>query len=120
MLALRPGAREAGTWRTKGRDEPGRQAHRLADACGWRCRWRWCSSSAARRLPSRRFAYGRQAAQQAYDRLLIGAANQIAGSISIRGGEVVVDIPASAFELLALAPDDRRALCRLRPRRPRS
>ena len=66
-----------------------------------------CSRPAARRSLSRRFAYGRQAAQQAYDRLLIGAANQIAGSISIRGGEVVVDIPASAFELLALAPDDR-------------
>ena len=53
------------------------------------------------------FAYGRQAAQQAFDRLLIGAADQIAGSISIQGGRVLVDIPASAFELLALAPDDR-------------
>ena len=49
----------------------------------------------------------RQAAQQAYDRLLIGAADEIAGSISIRDGAPVVDIPASAFELLALAPDDR-------------
>ena len=53
------------------------------------------------------FAYGRQAAQQAFDRLLIGAADQIAGSISVQGGRVLVDIPASAFELLALAPDDR-------------
>ncbi len=53
------------------------------------------------------FAYGRQAAQQAYDRLLIGAAEQIAGSIVVRGGTVSVDIPASAFELLSLAPDDR-------------
>jgi two-component system sensor histidine kinase TctE len=53
------------------------------------------------------FAYGRQAAQQAYDRLLIGAADQIAGSVSVRGGVLAVDIPASAFELLALAPDDR-------------
>ncbi len=52
-------------------------------------------------------AYGRQAARQAYDRLLVGAANQIAGSISVRGGDLVVDLPASAFELLALAPDDR-------------
>ncbi len=52
-------------------------------------------------------AYGRQAARQAYDQLLIGAANQIAGSISIHDGEVVVDIPPSAFELLALARDDR-------------
>lgn len=53
------------------------------------------------------FAYGRQAAQQAYDRLLIGAADQIAGSVSVRDGAVSVDIPASAFELLSLAPDDR-------------
>ena len=52
-------------------------------------------------------AYGRQAAQQAFDRLLIGAADQIAGSISVQGGRVIVDIPASAFELLSLAPDDR-------------
>jgi hypothetical protein len=42
------------------------------------------------------FAYGRQAAQQAYDRLLIGAADQIAGSVSVRDGAVSVDIPASA------------------------
>ena len=53
------------------------------------------------------FAYGRQAAQQAYDRLLIGAADQIAGSVVVRGGEVSVDIPVSAFELLSLAPADR-------------
>ena len=38
-------------------------------------------------------AYGRQAAREAYDRLLVGAA--------------LVDMPISAFELLALAPDDR-------------
>ncbi|HEU0221749.1 MAG TPA: sensor histidine kinase N-terminal domain-containing protein, partial [Paracoccaceae bacterium] len=53
------------------------------------------------------FAYGHQAAEQAYDRLLIGAANQIAGAITIRDGAVAVDIPVSAFELLALAPEDR-------------
>ena len=52
-------------------------------------------------------AYGHRAAQQAYDRLLVGAANAIAGSISVRGRELVVDLPTSAFELLALAPDDR-------------
>lgn len=51
--------------------------------------------------------YGRQAARQSYDRLLIGAANQIAESISIRDGAVVVDLPVSAFQLLSLAPDDR-------------
>ena len=53
------------------------------------------------------FAYGRNAAQQSFDRLLVGAANQIAGSLSLRDGEIVVDIPVSAFELLSLAPRDR-------------
>lgn len=53
------------------------------------------------------YAYGRQAAQQAYDRLLAGAAFQIVQSVSIVDGRVVVNLPASAFELLALAPDDR-------------
>lgn len=53
------------------------------------------------------YAYGRSAAQQSFDRLLIGAANQIAGSLTLRGGEVIVDIPVSAFELLSLAPRDR-------------
>ncbi len=53
------------------------------------------------------FAYGRSAARQSYDRLLVGAANQIARSLSLRDGEVIVDIPVSAFELLSLAPRDR-------------
>jgi two-component system sensor histidine kinase TctE len=53
------------------------------------------------------FSYGRSAAQRAYDRLLIGAASQIAGSVALRDGKVIVDLPTSAFELLALAPDDR-------------
>ena len=53
------------------------------------------------------FAYGRNAAQQSFDRLLVGAAHQIAGSIRLRDGEVVVDIPVSAFDLLSLAPRDR-------------
>ncbi|MEW9922045.1 sensor histidine kinase [Marimonas sp. MJW-29] len=53
------------------------------------------------------FAYGRTAAQRSFDRLLIGAANQIAGSLALRAGEVTVDIPVSAFELLSLAPRDR-------------
>ncbi|SMX41558.1 sensor histidine kinase [Actibacterium lipolyticum] len=53
------------------------------------------------------FAYGRQAAREAYDRLLIGAANDIAASITVRDGQAVVDLPRSAFQLLALAPDDR-------------
>lgn len=55
------------------------------------------------------FGYGRQAAREAYDRLLVGAAHDIAESISIINGVPVVDLPISAFELLALAPDDRIA-----------
>ena len=50
---------------------------------------------------------GRQAARQAYDRILIGAANDIAESIRIIDGQPVTDLPVSAFELLAQAPDDR-------------
>jgi len=52
-------------------------------------------------------SYGHQAAREAYDRLLIGAAGQIAASMSIRAGKLVVDIPVPAFELLALAEEDR-------------
>lgn len=54
-------------------------------------------------------AYGKIAARDAFDRLLVGAANDIAASISVEDGAVVVDLPVSAFELLALAPDDRVA-----------
>ena len=53
------------------------------------------------------FAYGRDAAQRSFDRLLVGAANQIAGALTLRDGQVIVDIPVSAFELLSLAPRDR-------------
>ena len=53
------------------------------------------------------YAYGRQAAGEAYDRLLAGAAFEIGRSVSITSGRVIVDLPVSAFELLALAPDDR-------------
>ncbi len=54
-------------------------------------------------------AYGRAAARDAFDRLLVGAANDIAQSISIIDGRPVVDLPVSAFELLGLAADDRIA-----------
>ncbi|KEO61543.1 sensor histidine kinase [Thioclava indica] len=53
------------------------------------------------------FAYGRAAARESYDRLLLGAANDIAEAISIQNGAPVVDLPVAAFQLLALAPDDR-------------
>ncbi|SFD27212.1 sensor histidine kinase [Tropicimonas isoalkanivorans] len=52
---------------------------------------------------------GAQAARQAYDRLLLGAAADIAEAIRIQAGRPVVDLPSSAFELLAQAPDDRIA-----------
>ncbi|WP_136635320.1 sensor histidine kinase N-terminal domain-containing protein [Pseudooceanicola onchidii] len=50
---------------------------------------------------------GRQAARQAYDRILVGAASDIAESIRVLDGAPVVDLPVSAFQLLAQAPDDR-------------
>lgn len=51
--------------------------------------------------------YGNHAADRAYDQLLLGAALQIAQSVTVIDGAVEVDIPTSAFELLSLAPDDR-------------
>jgi len=53
------------------------------------------------------FAYGREAARSAYDRLLLGAAHDIASAITVQDGRPVLELPVSAFELLALAPDDR-------------
>lgn len=51
--------------------------------------------------------YGQRAARLSYDRLMAGAALQITESIGMQDGEVVVDLPQSAFATLALAPDDR-------------
>jgi two-component system sensor histidine kinase TctE len=51
--------------------------------------------------------YAQRSAQLSYDRLLTGAALQIAEQISLRHGKVVADLPRAAFETLALAPDDR-------------
>ncbi|NVK43804.1 MAG: sensor histidine kinase N-terminal domain-containing protein [Oceanospirillaceae bacterium] len=52
-------------------------------------------------------SYSQRAAGLSYDRLLTGAALQIAEHISLREGRVVVDLPRAAFETLALAPEDR-------------
>lgn len=52
-------------------------------------------------------SYAQRSAQLSYDRLLTGAALQIAEQISLRQGKVVADLPRAAFETLALAPDDR-------------
>lgn len=51
--------------------------------------------------------YGRRAADEAYDRLLVGAAFQISERVLGRDGRVLVDLPSSAFQLLALAREDR-------------
>jgi len=51
--------------------------------------------------------YGHRAAERAFDKLLAGAAFEVARSISIVGGRPSVDLPVSAFELLALSTDDR-------------
>lgn len=51
--------------------------------------------------------YARVAADEAFDRLLVGAALQIAESVATEPGRVTVDPPISAFETLALAVDDR-------------
>lgn len=53
------------------------------------------------------FSYGQTAATRAFDRLLTGAALQIAERISVVEGETVIDIPLSAFGLLSLASEDR-------------
>ncbi|WDR06949.1 sensor histidine kinase [Devosia rhodophyticola] len=60
-------------------------------------------------VTSAALAYGHQAARDAFDRLLVGAANQISASISIVDGTPLVDLPVTALELLALAREDRIA-----------
>ncbi|MDF2996896.1 MAG: histidine kinase [Xanthobacteraceae bacterium] len=49
----------------------------------------------------------RQAADEAYDRLLLGAAYQIADAITVQDGKPEIELPVSAFELLALSDRDR-------------
>jgi two-component system sensor histidine kinase TctE len=51
--------------------------------------------------------YGQRAAEQAYDMLLAGASAQILADVSVVNNAVLVDMPESAFELLALATEDR-------------
>ncbi|GJD66414.1 sensor histidine kinase [Methylobacterium frigidaeris] len=53
------------------------------------------------------WASARLAADEAYDRLLVGAALQIAETIASDGRTISVDPPFSAFETLALSPRDR-------------
>jgi two-component system, OmpR family, sensor histidine kinase TctE len=51
--------------------------------------------------------YAETAANKAYDRLLVGAALQMAESLAVEDGKLAVRLPASAFELLGLAERDR-------------
>jgi len=51
--------------------------------------------------------YGQAAADETFDRLLRGAALQIAERVSVTDGMADVDLPVSAFELLSLARTDR-------------
>ena len=51
--------------------------------------------------------FGQAASDETFDRLLRGAALQIAERISVVDGAVRADLPVSAFELLSLARSDR-------------
>ncbi|WP_265517394.1 sensor histidine kinase [Nitratireductor luteus] len=51
--------------------------------------------------------FGQAASDETFDRLLRGAALQIAERISVADGQTQVDLPVSAFELLSLARNDR-------------
>jgi two-component system sensor histidine kinase TctE len=58
-------------------------------------------------LISAAWYYAHEAANQAYDRLLVGAAYQMAEAINVQDGKLSVDLPTSAFELLGLSARDR-------------
>lgn len=58
-------------------------------------------------LVSAAWYYAETAANKAYDRLLVGAALQMAESLSVEDGKLTVRLPTSAFELLGLAERDR-------------
>jgi two-component system sensor histidine kinase TctE len=51
--------------------------------------------------------YGKDAVEETYDRLLAGAVLQIAERVSVRDGELLADLPLSAFQLLSLVENDR-------------
>ncbi|MBO3760926.1 sensor histidine kinase [Ciceribacter sp. L1K22] len=51
--------------------------------------------------------YARAAADEAYDRLLLGAAFQMSENLVLSDGELDFNLPPSAFELLGLAQRDR-------------
>lgn len=51
--------------------------------------------------------YAARAAQNAYDRLLVGAAEQIRETLRVEDGEITTDIPVSAFVALSLSRQER-------------
>jgi len=51
--------------------------------------------------------YALRAADDAYDKLLLGAASQIGETVRLSGGEVTTDIPVSAFEMLSASRRER-------------
>ncbi|MBK5565521.1 sensor histidine kinase [Ensifer sp. SSB1] len=64
-----------------------------------------CSGAAL--LSAAAWYYARAAADDAYDRLLLGAAIQITANMTVDAGNLGVTLPSSAFELLGLAERDR-------------
>ena len=52
-------------------------------------------------------SYGQRAADSAYDQVLAGAALAIAEAVTVVDGAITVDLPVAAFDMLALARDDR-------------
>jgi two-component system sensor histidine kinase TctE len=53
------------------------------------------------------YNYAQTAADDSYDRLLIGAAEQISETVSADNGRVTVDVPLSALETLSISRSDR-------------
>jgi len=51
--------------------------------------------------------YAQRAAENAYDRLLVGAAEQIRETLRIEDGAITTDIPVSAFVALSLSRQER-------------
>lgn len=51
--------------------------------------------------------YGERAARISYDRQLMGSALQMAENVNLVDGEIEIDLPVSAFEMLSMAKKDR-------------
>lgn len=53
------------------------------------------------------WAFANAAANEAYDRLLVSAAVQMAEAVAVERNRVMIEVPDAAFETLAMAADDR-------------